>query len=453
MKIRVLFTALFLPLAALAQETTGIAFEPGSWKEVVAKAKAENKLIFLDTYTTWCGPCKWMDKNVYPDAKVGQKFNAAFVNYKIDAEKGEGITLAKKYQVTAYPTYLFVSADESLVYRTIGSRPAEKFIEEADKAMAAGQGRPLAAYEADYAAGKRDAAFLSEFLGKKKTLGYDDPKLLDEYLSALPADSLLSARTFGLLVATPPRVGTKAFNTLAENSDKIRELYGMMGQQKAQRAVQNGILASARTATKEKDRARFDQALAANTKLAKRPQDAARLNDDLTVEFYKATKDVEKYAEATRRFVATYVEKNNLDSLRKLDAQVYAQVVQPYISGQKDSTSAQGKAEYEQMKKYARTMQTGQVANLYNRFAWGFYETVSDKKALQEALVWSKRSLDISPDNTAFIDTYAQLLYKTGQLKEAVQWEQKAIDLAKVSEPEGVKGYEETLQKMKSKTL
>lgn len=139
---------------ALAQ---GIAFEPGDWQSVVAKAKAENKLIFLDTYTTWCGPCQWMDKNVYPDAKVDERFNAQFVNYKIDAEKGEGIDLARKYQVTAYPTYLFVAPDESLVYRTIGSRPVEKFIEEADKAAEAGKGQPIGAYEAEYAAGRRDA--------------------------------------------------------------------------------------------------------------------------------------------------------------------------------------------------------------------------------------------------------------------------------------------------------
>ncbi|MCY7353130.1 MAG: thioredoxin family protein [Cytophagaceae bacterium] len=452
MKSRAILLALFLPLAALAQET-GIAFESGSWKQVVAKAKAENKLIFLDTYTTWCGPCKWMDKNVYPDAKVGQKFNAAFINYKIDAEKGEGITLAKKYQVTAYPTYLFVSADESLVYRTIGSRPAAQFIEEADKAVEAGQGRSIGAYEADYAAGKRDAVFLSEFLQKKKTLGYNDSKLLDEYLSALPADSLLSAPTFALLVANPPRVGTKAFNTLADNLDKIRELHRPVGQQKAQMALQNGILASARAAIKEKDRTLFDQALAANTKFARRPQDALRLNDDLTMDFYKATKDLDKYAESTRKFLATYVENSNLDSLRKLDERIYAQVSQPYLSGKKDSTSEQGKTEYDQIKKYARAMNTGQLANQYNRAAWGFYETVSDKKQLQDALGWSKRSLDITPGNTAFIDTYAHLLYKLGQNKEALQWQQKAIDLAEVSEPEGVKGYEETLQKMKNKTL
>jgi thiol:disulfide interchange protein len=96
--------------------TDGINFESADWQSVLAKARGENKLIFLDLFTTWCGPCKWMDKEVYPDDRVGKKYNAAFVNYKADAEKGEGIELAQKFNVRGYPSYFFVNADEEAVF-------------------------------------------------------------------------------------------------------------------------------------------------------------------------------------------------------------------------------------------------------------------------------------------------------------------------------------------------
>jgi uncharacterized protein YyaL (SSP411 family) len=59
------------------------------------KAKKENKLIFVDAYASWCGPCKLMVKNIFPLKTVGDYYNSHFINAKIDMEKGEGIELAK----------------------------------------------------------------------------------------------------------------------------------------------------------------------------------------------------------------------------------------------------------------------------------------------------------------------------------------------------------------------
>ena len=86
----------------------GINFSHQSWSEVVAKAKAENKLIFIDFYTQWCGPCLNMAQNVFTLPAIGAYYNSHFVCAKIDAENGEGVTLAKKYGIYSYPTYIFV---------------------------------------------------------------------------------------------------------------------------------------------------------------------------------------------------------------------------------------------------------------------------------------------------------------------------------------------------------
>ena len=125
-----------LCLSATLGFSQGITFEEGAWADVVAKAKAEKKPIFVDLYATWCGPCKIMAKNVFTDDAVGKKYNASFVNYKIDAEKGEGLTLAKKYGIKGYPTFIFVDpSSEKEIYRVMGSMPPAEFNAEADKAL------------------------------------------------------------------------------------------------------------------------------------------------------------------------------------------------------------------------------------------------------------------------------------------------------------------------------
>ena len=116
-------------VSAIAFSQTGIKFEDSNFKSILQKAKKENKLIFLDAYTTWCGPCKLMAKNIFPLQKVGDYYNANFVNAKIDMEKGEGLELAKKYKVQAYPTYLFIDGDGKEVHRTLGYVKEDDFIQ------------------------------------------------------------------------------------------------------------------------------------------------------------------------------------------------------------------------------------------------------------------------------------------------------------------------------------
>ncbi|MHC1779180.1 MAG: thioredoxin family protein [Bacteroidales bacterium] len=119
-------------------QSTGVLFEEGTFAQVLAKAKNNKKgpkIIFMDCYTTWCGPCKMMSEKIFPMEHVGKFFNANFVNYKLDMEKGEGIELAKKYEIRAYPTFLILDADGNEINRIVGSGEADAFIEKAKKAM------------------------------------------------------------------------------------------------------------------------------------------------------------------------------------------------------------------------------------------------------------------------------------------------------------------------------
>ena len=98
----------------------GIVFFNGKWKDALAKAKAENKLIFLDIYATWCGPCKKLKAKSFASAKVGTYFNEKFINVTLDGEEGEGIILAEKYRLQAYPTLLFIDGDGNVKKAAVG---------------------------------------------------------------------------------------------------------------------------------------------------------------------------------------------------------------------------------------------------------------------------------------------------------------------------------------------
>ena len=106
----------------------GIVFVKGNWASILKKAKAENKIIFFDAYTTWCGPCKLLQKNVFTRDDVGTLFNKEFINVKFDMESGEGPMLAEKYPLEGYPTLFFINPDGTVVKEVIGYQKPETLI-------------------------------------------------------------------------------------------------------------------------------------------------------------------------------------------------------------------------------------------------------------------------------------------------------------------------------------
>jgi thiol-disulfide isomerase/thioredoxin len=126
-----------LPMFAQEQAGKGVKFETGTLEEILAKAaknKKAPKLVFIDCYTTWCGPCKMMANTIFPQEAVGNFMNANFICTKFDMEK-EGVDIAKKYKIRAYPTFLILDAQGNEVNRFLGSSDAETFIKRVKTAM------------------------------------------------------------------------------------------------------------------------------------------------------------------------------------------------------------------------------------------------------------------------------------------------------------------------------
>lgn len=146
---------------AVASE--GVVFLEGkSYAEALKAAKAEGKMLFVDCYTSWCGPCRMMATQVFPQKKVGDYFNKHFVSFKIDMEKGEGPSLKNKFAVKAYPTFLFLDGDGKEVNRIVGGDPdVDAFLKRVDEGIGS---KSLSAMTKRYDGGERDTSFLLSYL-------------------------------------------------------------------------------------------------------------------------------------------------------------------------------------------------------------------------------------------------------------------------------------------------
>lgn len=147
-------------ITAMAQ---GMNFEPDgtTLEQASEKAKAQGKLIFLDCYTSWCGPCKKMAKDVFPQESVGKYMNDKFINIKIDMESAYGAPLAKKLQVQAYPTFVIFNADAKEIGRFLGGSDAPGFIKRVGENSNDTSESDL---EKRWKSGDRDPQFLQDYL-------------------------------------------------------------------------------------------------------------------------------------------------------------------------------------------------------------------------------------------------------------------------------------------------
>ncbi|MGL5683270.1 MAG: thioredoxin family protein [Marinifilaceae bacterium] len=199
-KLIVLLCLLSTAFIANAQEQ-GIAFEKDlTWSKVVKKAKKEKKLIFIDCYTSWCGPCKTLAKDVFTQKEVGDYFNENFINAKYDCDKGEGVELKKKFKVPAYPTLVFYNPmTDQVEHQCVGAGKADWLVENGK--VANDRENNLAGLTKRYEAGSLGATELSAYLKVLGTAYMKDKQneVAISYLQALNVDQLCEAANWELL--------------------------------------------------------------------------------------------------------------------------------------------------------------------------------------------------------------------------------------------------------------
>lgn len=139
-------------------------FRSLSYEEALQSAKTENKLVFIDFYTSWCGPCKIMMKDVFPQKNVGDYLNTRFVCIKLDAEK-EGKEAAKHFGIKAYPTFIGVDGSGKVVMTKVGMAQTDEFIAAIERQIVP-ELTPERLKER-YESGERTAQLISAYAGLK----------------------------------------------------------------------------------------------------------------------------------------------------------------------------------------------------------------------------------------------------------------------------------------------
>jgi len=208
-----------------SNEGEGIQFSHGSWDEIMALAKKSNKMIFVDCYTSWCGPCKQLSKEVFPVKEVGAYFNQHFVSVKIDMEKGEGKQLKDDFQVNAFPTMIFFNNEGKESHRIVGYRTTDKLLAEAQKAV---DDKGFGSYVSRYEAGERSTEFINEYISVLYSSRKTDElnKVMIDYLSGIEPQLWLKAENWKLINKCLKDPYSEPIKYIQKNQNKFKAVHG-----------------------------------------------------------------------------------------------------------------------------------------------------------------------------------------------------------------------------------
>lgn len=350
-----------------------LRFDSLGWQAALDKARSEDKIIFLDAYTQWCGPCKMMSARCFPDSSVGAWFNPRFVNLKMDMERGEGPTLAQRYGIELYPTLLFLHGDGTVAHRAVGyHNPAELL---ALAAAALDPARNLLALETRYRNGERS-----------------QPLLL----------ALLEARA----AAADPRTGQ-----LAETILKLDGNFDTPGnRQIILNYVEDPFSESFRFMVRQRE------AFAAE---ATRFSVADRI--DYVFENYLQNNPTLQLGEVQRLYATCYPEQGE-------------RLASAYRLSYYRQRSDEGRFRQSALDHYTRY--PSDDPDELNEIAWLFAENSQEPAELKQALQWAKKSVALRemPHNQ---ETLARILAKTGQRKAALKAARRSLALAQAAGEDG----------------
>jgi thiol-disulfide isomerase/thioredoxin len=245
--MRKLITIFIFSLVATFAAGQGIDFFHGTWEEALEKAGDENRLIFVDAYTTWCGPCKRMAAQVFPLQEVGDYYNANFINMKLDMERGEGLDFRKKYGVSSFPTFLWIDYNGEVVFTAKGARRPDDFIQLGMTAAEKYDGS--AQFRVEYEDGSRDYEVVYNYVKELNKSGKSSLRVANDYLNE--QSDLTTEENLRFIAVAATQVDSKPFELLVEHKDKIAGIEG-------KEAVDN-IIRDACQATAEKA-ARYESA-------------------------------------------------------------------------------------------------------------------------------------------------------------------------------------------------
>lgn len=288
--------AVVLPLSG-----QGIEFYDGEWTDALAEAEKSKKLVFVDAYAVWCGPCKRMAKTTFMDQKVGDFFNENFINLKIDMEKGHGLTFGSKYPVSAYPTLMFLNGKGDVVHKTTGGKDVAQLIEFAKKAM--GKDDRSGDYEVAYEEGKRDYDLVYNYVEALNKVGKPSSKIVNDYLRSKP--KITEDQMTKFLLAAVVEADSKAFEELIKRKSSAEALTD-------EESVKNAIVKACKKTVDKAVEYESEMLLseAQNKMKASYKSDAKAFEYESKIIYYKGLGYTDMYLETVQDYCSKVIKKD-----------------------------------------------------------------------------------------------------------------------------------------------
>ncbi|MDZ7898480.1 MAG: thioredoxin family protein [Arcicella sp.] len=390
MQIRQYLTFITICFSNSYLSAQSIVWQKGSFESILNKAKSEKKLVYVDIFTTWCGPCKQMDAEVFTNSQVGKIFNENFICYKIDGEKGEGRDLVEYFELESYPTSMFLDAEWNVILKLEGFRPANKLLEAAEKVRVrneiSGTDDDL---EQAYLKGKRDVNFLLDYLKVRALQKMDNGIVLDEYLNKISLEQQNSANVQQLILENASLLRGRAFDYLMARKSE----------EKFYRKIKGIISQNLNKAANQKNEKLLNDVLATNGRLSKTFAEANEWNTEAKMNYLMLTNQPEKFFTTADFFMDTYILKKDMSAFRNM----------PEL-----------KEQYQQKIKKA------------SRFV---AERFTEREKLEKAATWIKKSLEIE-EKSFNSEIYSRILFTLNNKKEAIRLMERALVLAKQEKSE-----------------
>jgi outer membrane protein OmpA-like peptidoglycan-associated protein/thioredoxin-related protein len=363
------FISLFISTTIVAQKRE-IVFQQESLSRLKQKAKTNKKLIFIDCYTTWCGPCIQLSKTVFKNDTIADFFNKNFICAKFDMEKGEGLILSKEYQIACFPTLLFLDENGNIVHRNAGFLNVKDLLQLGKDAL--DPEKRFSKIVKQFEENPNNDSIVNLYFDALYKSGYNVEPFAIKQLQNKRIEELLIKSNWGIFNKYIYDVDCEIFKTYENNISKFIEIYTTDSiKQKTEKSYYFSLMKSLQDSTSI---VKFKQRIL---------QSAYPFKDELILyldfSYYYLTKNIGKSMILGEKLCDTY-KKNDCDFL--------------------------------------------------NFFANYYFNNTFDAIKFKRALIWAKRSVDIKK-HSYNLNTYANILFTLGSKKEAIACQETAIKIAK----------------------
>lgn len=387
--MRYLALALVFSFGLQAQK---IEFRDISFKEGLQAAADEGKPVFIDCFTTWCGPCKWMSANIFTDPAVAEYYNENYICLKIDMEKGEGLDIAKNYKIRAYPTLLYLdNKGERLLVKVGASREPQGYIDAGEQAKDPQRNLPylVANVEDNF----EDPEFMVDYFNTASMANMVGEGMVDRYFAQFEVEQWTEEMNWNIITSSVDDISTETFKKMAANMELIAAARPD-GEEYIEQTLFYGLANRLYRARSEEAKAEYESLKAAY--LTEEFAGAGKMNFRLGLIEAQKNEDYETYADLALGNVKEYFWDD---------------------------------------------------ANELNNVSWTIYEKVKNKQAQRAALEWAARAVELNPEHH-ILDTYAHLLAMNLQKEKALEIELQALEKAQ-ADGANTKSYQEYIDQLK----